>query len=156
MELVNFIDGCIAVEQSVASIYRTFMELFPDQKSFWQDLEKDEMEHSFWLSDANNSESIDLLPSVDLLPSMELIAKSIDFVERKNAQIISNPITFEEALKTALQIEELMVETFANEFTANLFSPDYKSLSNKLIAAEKLHVSKIEDMMISKGFMQLS
>ncbi len=156
MELDNFIDGCIAVEETVASIYRTFMDLFPDEKAFWEDLQVDELEHSFWLSDLNNAESIDLLPSEDMLPSMELINKTLVFVKRKKSQIRLNPLTFEKALEIAHQIEELMVETFANEFTANLISPDYNSLTNKLIAAEKLHVNKIEDMMISKGFMQLS
>lgn len=156
MELDNFVSGCIAVEQTVASVYRSFMDMFPKERDFWNDLYKDEMDHSNWLTDISISESIDLLPSKDLLPSEELIVNSLAFVEAKLIHIKLNPVTFEEALKDALQLEELMVEAFTNELSANLFSSDYQSLHNRLIAAEKLHINKIEDMMISKGFMQLS
>ena len=65
-------------------------------------------------------------------------------------------MTFEEALRIALRLEESMVEIFANEFMAHLFASDYESLSHGIVAAEKLHINKIEDMMIEKGFMQLS
>jgi hypothetical protein len=156
MEMQNFINGCIIVENIVASIYKTFMDFFPEEKSFWQDLYRDELEHSLWLSDNTHTEAIELLPSKDLLPSIELITRTIDFANGKIRHIKSNPITLEEALNIALQLEETMVETFTNEVTANLFAHDYKSLGERISAAEKVHINKIEDMMISKGFMQLS
>jgi hypothetical protein len=49
-----------------------------------------------------------------------------------------------------------MVETFANELIANVFSVDYESLSDRIIMSEKAHISKIEDMMVKRGFLQLS
>lgn len=156
MELHELINGCIAVENAVASLYRTFMDLFPDEKLFWQDLYRDELEHSFWLSDGSFAESIDLLPSTDLVPSMKLIESSFKFANRTISHIKSNPITLEEALKIALKLEESMVETFTNEIRANLLASDYASLSEKLIMAEKAHINKIGDMMISKGFLQVS
>jgi hypothetical protein len=156
MEMQNFINGCIIVENIVASIYKTFMDFFPEEKSFWQDLYRDELEHSLWLSDNTHTEALELLPSKDLLPSIELITRTIDFANGKVSHIKSNPVTLEEALNIALQLEETMVETFTNEVTANLFAHDYKSLSERISAAEKVHINKIEDMMISKGFMQLS
>ena len=156
MELIKFINGCRAVEEAVASIYRTFADFFPEHRSFWEDLYRDELEHSFWLSDTNRAEAIDLLPSEDLMPSMELIDQTLAFATGKSQHIKTNPVNLEEALRIALQLEESMVETFTNEMTANLFSSDYKSLSQKIIEAEKLHISKIEDMMIGKGFLQVS
>jgi hypothetical protein len=156
MDMNHFINGCIAVEETVASLYRIFMDILPDEKSFWQDLYRDELEHSFWLKSGSRSEVIELLPSKKLLPSMEHITKTLVFVEGKIVQVKTGPVTFETALRTALEIEESMVEIFTNEITANLLATDHKSLNEKLIAAEKIHVTKIEDMMISKGFMQLS
>jgi len=156
MELINFINGCRAVEEAVASIYSKFADLFPENRSFWEDLYRDELEHSFWLSDATQTEAIDLLPSKDLLPSMDIIDRTIAFARGKSMHIKTNPVTLEEALRIALQLEESMVETFTNEMTANLFASDYESLSQKIIAAEKRHINKIEDMMIGKGFLQLS
>ena len=156
MELQHFINGCIAVEETTASLYKIFMEILPDERAFWQDLYRDEFEHSFWLTSGSRSEVIELLPSKKILPSMEHITSTLVFVEGKIAQVKKGPVTFQAALRTALEIEESMVEIFTNEITANLLATDQKSLNQKLIAAEKIHVTKIEDRMISKGFMQLS
>jgi len=155
-ELQHFINGCIAVEETTASIYRIFMEIFPVERSFWQDLYRDELEHSFWLTSGSRSEVIELLPSKKLLPSMDHVINTLIFVEGKIAHVKTNPVTFETALRTALEIEESMVEIFTNEITANLLATDHKSLNDKLIAAERIHVTKIEDMMICRGFLQLS
>jgi rubrerythrin len=156
MALHKLLSGCIAVENAAASLYRTFADLFPDDKPFWQDLYRDELEHSYWLSGAPNAESIELLPSKDLLPSMELTESTFRFINRNISHIKSNPVTPEESLKIALKLEESMVETFTNELRAHLLASGYESLSEKLIAAERAHVSKIEDRMISKGFLQIS
>jgi len=156
MDLTSLINGCIQMEQTVASIYNMFMQLFPEEKMFWEDLFRDEMDHSSWLTDANYIESIDLLPSTDLLPSMRQVEISLRFADMQRTQIKSNPVTFEEALNMALQREKTMVDTFTNELKANLFSSYYNSLCEKLLIAEKLHIDKIEDMMIRKGFLQLT
>ncbi|MBI5664425.1 MAG: hypothetical protein HZC49_04970 [Nitrospirae bacterium] len=140
----------------VASIYGSFADLFPQYREFWEDLYRDELQHSFWLSDAAHYEAIDLLPSEDLMPSMDIVEKTLAFVHGQSQRILTRPVTLEEAFKIALQLEESMVETFTNEMTANLFASDYESLSQKIIAAEKIHIGKIEDMMIKKGFLQVS
>ena len=156
MDLNHFVSGCIAVEETTASLYRIFMDILPDEKLFWQDLYRDELEHSFWLTSGSRSEAIELLPSKELIPSMEHITKTLAFVEGKIAQAKASPVTFQAALRTALEIEESMVEIFTNEITANVLATDQESLNEKLIAAERIHVTKIEDRMISKGFMRLS
>ena len=156
MDMDHFISGCIAVEETTASLYRIFMNLFPDEKLFWQDLYRDELEHSFWLTSGSHSEAIDLLPSKEIMPSMEHVTSTLVFIEGKIVQAKTSPVTFESALGTALEIEESMVEIFTNEITANVLATDHESLNDKLIAAEKIHVTKIEDMMINRGFLQLS
>jgi hypothetical protein len=132
------------------------MKLFPEEKSFWADLFNDEMQHHSWLTSARYIETIDLLPSKDILPSAAHIENSLKSAMNTAAHIKSNPVTFEDALKIALILEESMVEIFANEFMAHLFASDYQSLSKGIVAAEKLHINKIEDMMIERGFLQLS
>lgn len=144
------------MEEAVASVYLTFMRLFPEEKTFWEDLFNDETRHQSLLTDARYVESIDLLSSKDILPSMEHIELSLKSAAYTIVHIKSNPVTLEEALKIALRLEETMVEIFANELTANLFATDYESLSRRLTAAEKMHISKIEDMMIERGFIQVS
>lgn len=154
--LQHFIDGCIAVEETAASMYRICMDIFPEERLFWQDLYRDELEHSFWLTSGSRSEAIELLPSKKPLPSIRHITSTLIFIEGKITRMKTNPFTFETALSTALEIEESMVEMFTNEITANLLATDDKSLNDKLVAAERIHVTKIEDMMISRGFLQLS
>lgn len=144
------------MEKAVASIYGFFMQLFPEERPFWEDLFKDEMQHQSWLMDSHFFESIDLLPSTDILPSMELIKSSLQIAADTSRRIKSGPVTLEEALKTALRLEKLMVETFANELMANVFASGYQSLGEKILFAERLHIGKIEDMMIERGFLQLS
>lgn len=156
MEQQNIINGCIAVEEAIASLYRTFMDIFPKEKLFWQDLYRDELQHAAMLSNGLNAAAIDLLPSKDLLPSVKLIESTLDYARKLNAHIKSNPVPLEEALKTALRIEESMVEIFANELLANIFAQDYESLSRRLFTAECIHKDKIERMMIEKGFLKVS
>ena len=156
MELSKIIQGCFAMEQTVSSIYSHFMQLFPDEKIFWEDLYRDEIEHSSWLSKTSFTGMIDLLPSTDIIPTLELVVNSVRFAEERKKEIFSNPLSFEDALDIALKLEETMVETFANQLIANVLSVDYESLSDRIIMAEKEHITKIEDMMIKKGYLQLS
>ena len=156
MDLKDVIDGCIKMEQTVASIYSIFMQLFPEEKIFWEDLLRDESDHASWLTDASYIESIDLLPSNDILPSKKQIENSLRFADNKRDQVKLNPVTMEEALNIALRLEETMVEAFANELKANVLSSDFNTLCEKLLIAEKLHIDKIEDMMLKKGFLQLT
>jgi len=156
MEQQNIINGCIAVEEAAASLYKTFMDLFPEEKLFWQDLHMDELEHASMLSNSTYSETIDLLPSQNMLPSVEQIESTLDFARKRNEFMRANPVTFEEALKTAHRLEESMAEFFANELLANLMADNYESLSRKLFQAEKIHIDKIENMMIERGFLQVS
>lgn len=156
MELQGVINGCRAVEEAVATVYATFADLFPEEKEFWYDLYTDEVEHSIWMTKGSRADTIELLPSGSPPPSLESIVKTLEFVRGTVRRVKSSAVTLEEALRLALQIEESMVETFTNELSANLFASDYKSLSERIIAAEKQHISKIEDMMLRKGFLLLS
>lgn len=156
MELFKIIKGCIAMERVVANIYNAFVQLFPEERAFWEELARDEQDHESWLSSVNFFEMIDLLPSTDMLPTKELIDNSLKYAENKNLHLRSNPMSLEEALKLALHLEESMVEIFANQLIANVMATSYESLSQRILMAEKIHKAKIEDMMITKGFLQLS
>ena len=144
------------MEQVVANIYNSFAQLFPEEKLFWEDLARDEEDHASWLSNVKFFEMIDLLPSTEMLPTKELIANSLKFAENKSMHLKSNLVSLEEAMTLALHFEESMVEIFANEVIAHVLAINYESLSRKILMAEKIHKDKIEDMMITKGFLQLS
>ena len=156
MDVYDFMSGCIEVERSVANIYRTFATMFPEDKDFWIELYRDELEHTIWLSIEKNIEAMDLLPADTPLPTPELIENTLLNIRRQAARIRSNPVTLENALKTALRIEGASIEIFTNEMSAKIFSASEKSLQEKLVTAEKIHINKIENLMIDRGFLQLS
>ena len=156
MEMPKIIQGCFVMEQTIASIYGYFVQLFPDEKLFWTDLYQDEIEHSTWLTKANYTGMIDLLPSKDLIPTLALVNSSVRFAEERKKEIRSQPLSFEDALNIALRLEETMIEIFANQLIANVLSVDKESLSERIIMSEKEHKTKIEDLMMKQGYMQLS
>jgi hypothetical protein len=156
MDVYDFMSGCIEVERSVANIYRTFANMFPEEKDFWIELYRDELEHTIWLSIEKNIEAMDLLPANTPLPTPELIESTLLNIRRQAAHIMSNPVTLEYALETALRIEGSTIEVFTNELSANIFAVDEESLQEKLVTAEKIHINKIENLMIDRGFLQLS
>jgi rubrerythrin len=156
MELHKIIHGCIAMERAVTDIYSAFAQRFPEEKVFWEDLARDEQDHASWLSSVSFFEMIDLLPSAEILPSKELVDNSLNFAKNRGRLLKRNPVDLEDALKLALHLEESMVEIFANQLIANVLGTSDESLSRKILMAEKIHKGKIEDMMITKGFLQLS
>ena len=156
MNVYDFMSGCIEIEQSVANIYKQFANMFPEDKHFWTDLYRDELEHAVWLSIEENIEAMDLLPANTPLPTPELIESTLLNIRQQTAHIWSNPVTLEDALQTALRIESSTIEIFTNELSAKIFATTKESLQKKLIEAEKIHINKIESLMIDRGFLQLS
>ena len=148
MEIHDIINGCIAIEKAAASIYSTFMQLFPEEKNFWESLCMDEIEHISFLTDADafgifNEPQIRIEP-----PSAQIVGMTLEFAEGLNQRIKLNPVSLENALKMALKLEESMVETYANETIADLLATNKESFDEKMFTYEKLHVDKIRNMMI--------
>lgn len=154
MEIYQFVNGCLAMENAVASIYSNFMQLFPEEKDFWEDLYNDEQKHASFLIEAANHGLFDEIKTEDLPLSMPLFDRTRKFVENIMNQIKFNPLSLEEALKIALKLEETLVETFTNYLIANL-SPNRKAIL-EMLTEERNHIDKIKEMMIKKGFSKLS
>ena len=141
------INGCIKVEDSVASIYSNLMQVFPEKKDFWGSLFNDEREHIAFLTDVKSLELSDEIEKVDLLPTMPMIDKTLRLAEDVNEKIKSRSLTFNDALSMTLEIEESMVETYSNKIVAKLLSCADESSCEKFITDEKSHVEKISIMM---------
>jgi hypothetical protein len=150
------INQCMKMEKAVASVYQTFMQMFPKERDFWEDLFNDEVDHFSFLKSADYLQIHKDLDSGVLPPSMPLIEKTLRFVNDINIRIKTGPFTFEDALKTALKLEETMVETFANELIAYLSVTDDELVTEKILLGERMHIDKIREKMISKGITRLS
>jgi len=155
MEICQLIKFCCVTEEVVASIYSRFMQLFPQEKDFWEDLYKDEKEHTSFLIGAADSGRFDEMQTADLGFSEPLLDRTKTFITNISNQINLGPVSLEDALKMALKIEETMVEAFTNELIANLSPADNKAFL-ELLMEEKTHIAKVKNMMIEKGFLKLS
>ena len=159
MESSEKINGCIAIEQAVASIYSTFMKLFPGDKDFWEGLQRDEIDHSSFLQDASSLMIFSELPTQVQQPSVSFIVKTLEFTQNIKKQILLNPVSLEDALHIALKLEEPMVETYTNVLIADSKAVDDKSYFmdlEKMLFEERGHINKIKNMMIGKGFLKIS
>ena len=155
MEIDQLVKGCLVVELAVATIYSDLMHLFPQEKYFWDDLYKDEKRHISFLIEAADSGRFDEMQTADLGFSMPLLDRTEKFIVNINNHIGINPVSLEESLNMALQIEETKVEAFANELIANLSAADSGAFL-QLLMEERTHIAKIKNMMIEKGFLKLS
>ena len=155
MEIDQLVRGCLVVELAAASIYSSLMHLFPQEKYFWDDLYKDEKRHISFLIEAADSGRFDEMQTADLGFSMPLLDRTEKFIANISNHIGINPVSLEEALNMALQIEETKVEAFTNELIANLSAADSKAFL-QILMEEKTHIAKIKNMMIEKGFLKLS
>lgn len=147
MEQHDFINGCIKVETTVASIYSRLMQVLPKQKDFWEGLLNDEREHIAFLRDVKTLGLVTELEKMDFAPSMKEIKKSLKLTDSVSKRISDDPISFKNALKLALKVEESIVETYSNELIAKLLSCDNEASYQKLIDGEKEHIDRVRKMM---------
>ena len=146
MEQKDFIDGCIKVETSVASIYSKLMELFPDKKEFWGSLLNDERDHIAFLNDVKSLELITEMEKIDFPPSMDIIKKTIKSADKVTEKLCDHSNSVKDTLIMALKLEESMVEIYTNQLIAKLLSCDDEAPVAKVVADEKTHINKIRKM----------
>ena len=128
MEMHQLVNFCCITEEFVASIYGRFMQLFPQEKDFWEALYKDEKKHTSFLIEADDSGRFNEMQVADLGFSEPLLDRTKTFLTNIGDQINHSPVSLEDALKMALKIEETMVEAFTNELLANLSPADNRGL----------------------------
>ena len=87
LELQNTINGCIAVEHAVASIYSSFTSMFPEEKAFWEDLLSDETEHASFLIDAFDLEVDAALPPNIKPPSLPFVVKTLEYANNIRSRL---------------------------------------------------------------------
>jgi len=146
MEQKDFINGCIKVENTVASIYSKLMELFPDKKEFWGSLLNDERDHIAFLNDVKSLELITEMEQLDFPPSMDIIKKTIKSADKVTEKLCDHSNSVKDTLIMALKLEESMVEIYTNQLIAKLLSCDDEAPVAKVVADEKTHINKIRKM----------
>ena len=149
MEQNDFINGCMIVENTVASIYSNLMHIFPENKEFWESMLDDERDHISFLSDVKFLGLINEIEKMDVKPSLTIINETIKLAKNVSDDISISSITLNDALAKTLKLEESMVETYTNRLIAKLLSCEDEISYEKLVTDEKTHVDKIRNMMES-------
>jgi rubrerythrin len=156
MNIQELIGGCIEIEQAAAHIYSNFMQLFPKERVFWEDLVNDEMSHTTFLLEANRIGMFDDVQREEMLLSGQIVSNTVAFTRNVKNMILYGPISLEDALKIALKLEETMVEIFTNQLISNLSHYQSQSALDQMLNAERSHVDKIRKKMIDAGFLKLA
>jgi hypothetical protein len=156
MGIHDLVRGCDAIEKAAASLYSRFMQIFPEEKDFWQELVKDEIEHSSFLMNADFLGILEKLGTSRQLPSIPLIENTLIFANTVQEKVRFNPVSLEEALTMSLKLEESMAEIFAHESMITFLAGDDDLLISKILTSEQLHIDKIRNKLISKGFLKMS
>jgi hypothetical protein len=123
------------------------MKKFPEKEDFWKNLFDDEVEHLTFLRDVKSLGLTDEIEKIDLAPVMSIINETIKLAENITETIKTGSISFKNALKVTLKLEESIVETYTNKIIANLMYCDNGLSYKKIIANEKRHINKIKKMM---------
>ena len=147
----EIINGCIKVENAAASIYSKLMQLFPEEHDFWEVLYNDEKEHISFLSDVKSLGLCDNVRKMNLLPSKPMIREALKQAEKINKKISNGPVTFKEALRITLALEESMVETYTNKLIASLLCCNNETSFNDFVTNGKDHEKKIKSRIRKAG-----
>ena len=91
MSIQELISGCIEIEQAAAYIYSSFMQLFPEEKGFWESLANDELSHSSFLLEANRIGMFDGVSSEEVLLSGRIIFNTVAFTRNVKNTIRTVP-----------------------------------------------------------------
>jgi rubrerythrin len=136
-------DKAIKIEETAGRIYKRFAELFsdfPKIASFWEEMNKDELNHAKWLSEVKKALSEEQLLS---RPNHELILKSenvLFLLKRNSAKGIHN---LDEAYEVTRRIESsemnYLFELLGDKFVS------LEDKKNSLISKINEHQKKITD-----------
>jgi rubrerythrin len=106
MKLSEIIEQCAGTERTIADVYRSFAERWPDPPlgDLWRVLAEEEVGHGVLLDNAAR------LPAADREESSIEIGK-LDAIRARVIRHIANPeTTIDDALSSALDLEELELE----------------------------------------------
>ena len=101
-----------ANEETIAGLYEDFAQKFPQHKDFWSNLAKEEHQHARWIRRLNtriNQEKNFGRVLIDKFP-LQTIERSLEGIKRIAEEAKDADLTFEEALKISMELEESLLE----------------------------------------------
>ncbi len=153
VKLKRLVSKCVDVEHTMAELYQAFMERFPEDAMFWEDLHEEEMKHIAFLVNADIfdalGDDIGQLP----LPAEAYVERTLASARTALEQFRKRAVPLDEALSMALKLEESVVEAFVSEA---MESENNESPFATLLSDTRTHADKLRNLMRRKGFIRVS
>ncbi|NIM07078.1 MAG: hypothetical protein GTN65_16010 [Armatimonadetes bacterium] len=150
-EISERIEACIAIEKTVAEIYNTFSNMFPEAMAFFRELSREEEDHATILSVAKAYHNVRKLPAHIVPGPLPDIYGTLDRVRSIRERARSGDITLKEAMDMAAEIEDTVAENYLQE-TLMAETEDRVILNlKKLLIESRTHGQKISEFRASLG-----
>ncbi len=131
-------------EEKVSALYQAYAGKFPDRRDFWEGLAIDETAHASWIKGLFESIDNNTLFFDENRFSLQAIRTFTDYLEEKLRYTGQKDISFVEALSTALDIEDALIENKWFEFFET-DSAKAKNYIQRLREALTVHRAKIAE-----------
>lgn len=113
-------------ELDISRLYRLYSQKIQGHKRFWENLSREEIEHSLEIARIGKEEGFDMIKENNF--SHGIIKYVSDFVGEQIEKVKKEKVSHKEAVEIALRIEQSMLEKKCFE----IFIPSQKSLKKAL------------------------
>jgi len=152
MNAPEWIAGCMEVERKMAQLYGLLADKFAAERLLFEQLHLEEMNHLQTLSLVEPAEDYE---SKSLSREASLLLRTLDAADTAIGKVQFSALDLEEALRTALSLEEGVVENFASTLPAvgNMaHSDEIRLLSDESTG----HADMLRAALIRHGYMHQS
>lgn len=137
----NTIDSLRNFELTVALLYDTYSNVFPEDHNRWQSFVEEEKMHAKWLSGLKLYHQNQIVSFKETKITIQAINKTIEFIQIQIDRARQDEINRREAVMIALQLESSILEnSFLKIF--NFSTPMAKNVLMKLTRETRRHREK--------------
>lgn len=146
-ELMALLEAAIALELNVSGLYGCYANAFGMDRDFWWKLSIEEKNHAALLRSGQLFVKNEIFPKEILCRNLEELESANREIKRLVQQFQSEPPSREEALRTALRLEESAGELHFQDSMENAPVSKVLEIFQKLNAADKGHAQRIREYM---------
>jgi len=151
-ELNRLINEMIALEVNVSRLYALFLERFPEDVEFWQNLSAEEENHAALLrSGRKHFASQGTFPRELLPESIDPLLETNRELERLIELFETTPPTREDAFRLAVALEESAGEIHYQRAMTTTASSQAMKILQTLNHDDRDHAARIRQYMTAKG-----
>ena len=153
MNIPEWIAGCMEVERRMSEIYALLEDKFPKERTLFSTLNEEEMRHIQTLSLV---EPTDDYGAKDLSREARMLLRTLDAADTFILKAKFTPLQLEEALRTALGLEEGVVENFATSLPRMGEELSEQERVTALYSDSTRHADMLREALVRNGYMRLS